>query len=239
MAHESITDKLRAILNIKDAIKAAIIFKGVEIKDSTLFEDYAQAIRSIEGGGGSSGNDVRSKVIGAISDFGLIISENFNISPLLVSNNTSEYPMEKMSDNDISTFWSAESNSSLGEWVIFNDNETFKDNEKIGFSVSWNNPWGECPYKIQTFAIPNSDVTKIQAGTLNFFDSNYYIVSKYEMNQFTGTDFVPLTTSLESFKELKQLLGTDDIKFGMLMFTYNGSVKIAECKGIKHRIVSL
>lgn len=58
MAHESITDKLRAILNIKEAIKNAIIFKGVEIKDSTLFEDYAQAIRNIEGGGGISGGAV-------------------------------------------------------------------------------------------------------------------------------------------------------------------------------------
>lgn len=77
MAHESITDKLRAILNIKEAIKNAIIFKGVEIKDSTLFEDYAQAIRNIEGGGGISGGavsylqpetDSRVKVIGVISN---------------------------------------------------------------------------------------------------------------------------------------------------------------------------
>lgn len=77
MAHESITDKLRAILNIKDAIKAAIIFKGVEIKDSTLFEDYAQAIRNIEGGGTVSGGvvsffqpetDSRVRVVGVISN---------------------------------------------------------------------------------------------------------------------------------------------------------------------------
>lgn len=77
MAHESITDKLRAILNIKEAIKNAIIFKGVEIKDSTLFEDYAQAIRNIEGGGGISGGavsyfqpetDSRVEVVGAISN---------------------------------------------------------------------------------------------------------------------------------------------------------------------------
>ena len=49
----STADKLNAILQTKEAIKQAIIAKGVEVEEGTVFADYASKIDSIEVGGGS------------------------------------------------------------------------------------------------------------------------------------------------------------------------------------------
>lgn len=47
-------DKLNKLIQTKADIKNAIIEKGGVVNDSTPFGDYAQAIRDISGGGGSS-----------------------------------------------------------------------------------------------------------------------------------------------------------------------------------------
>ena len=49
----STADKLNAILQTKEAIKQAIIAKGVEVEEGTVFADYPNKIASIEAGGGS------------------------------------------------------------------------------------------------------------------------------------------------------------------------------------------
>ena len=50
----STADKLNKLLETKQAIKQAIIDKGVEVSDDTVFADYPSKIDSIEGGGGNS-----------------------------------------------------------------------------------------------------------------------------------------------------------------------------------------
>ena len=50
----STADKLNKLLETKQAIKQAIINKGVEVADDTKFADYPAKIDSIEGGGGNS-----------------------------------------------------------------------------------------------------------------------------------------------------------------------------------------
>ena len=49
----STADKLHALFNTKEAIKQAIINKGVEVADDTVFADYADKISAIEVGGGT------------------------------------------------------------------------------------------------------------------------------------------------------------------------------------------
>lgn len=44
-------DKLQKLLETKDAIRQAIVSKGVEISDDTVFADYANKINEIEAGG--------------------------------------------------------------------------------------------------------------------------------------------------------------------------------------------
>ena len=46
-------DKLNKLLSTKAAIKQAIIDKGVEVSDDTIFADYPAKISAIEAGGGS------------------------------------------------------------------------------------------------------------------------------------------------------------------------------------------
>ena len=47
-------DKLNKLLETKQAIKQAIIDKGVDVSDDTVFADYPSKINNIEGGGGNS-----------------------------------------------------------------------------------------------------------------------------------------------------------------------------------------
>ena len=53
----STADKLNKLLETKQAIKQAIINKGVEVADDTKFADYPSKISSIESGGGEGGGD--------------------------------------------------------------------------------------------------------------------------------------------------------------------------------------
>lgn len=53
----STADKLNAILNTKQAIKQAIISKGVEVADDTKFADYPAKINAIQAGGGGISSD--------------------------------------------------------------------------------------------------------------------------------------------------------------------------------------
>ena len=50
----TIADKLNKILSTKEAIKQAIISKGVSVSDTDTFADYANKIESITTGGGSA-----------------------------------------------------------------------------------------------------------------------------------------------------------------------------------------
>ena len=50
-------DKLNAILNTKEAIKQAIIAKGVDIKEDTVFADYPGKIKDIQAGSGSGSDE--------------------------------------------------------------------------------------------------------------------------------------------------------------------------------------
>ena len=45
-------DKLQKLLETKEAIRQAIVSKGVEISDDTVFADYAHKIDEIEAGSG-------------------------------------------------------------------------------------------------------------------------------------------------------------------------------------------
>lgn len=49
----SITDKLQTLKNTKQAIKQALINKGVEVSDNDSFESYADKINSIQSGSGN------------------------------------------------------------------------------------------------------------------------------------------------------------------------------------------
>ena len=53
----STADKLNKLLETKQAIKQAIIDKGVEVTDDTKFADYPSKIASIESGSSSGGGD--------------------------------------------------------------------------------------------------------------------------------------------------------------------------------------
>ena len=53
----STADKLNKLLETKQAIKQAIIDKGVEVADDTKFADYPSKISSIESGSGEGGGD--------------------------------------------------------------------------------------------------------------------------------------------------------------------------------------
>lgn len=53
----TIADKLNAILNTKEAIKQAIIDKGVKVADDTVFADYPAKINEIQAGSGEGGSD--------------------------------------------------------------------------------------------------------------------------------------------------------------------------------------
>lgn len=52
----NITENLNKLIQTKSDIKDAIISKGVGVSDSDTFASYADKIRSIEGGGGTSGD---------------------------------------------------------------------------------------------------------------------------------------------------------------------------------------
>lgn len=52
----NITENLNKLIQTKSDIKDAIISKGVRVSDSDTFASYADKIRSIEGGGGTSGD---------------------------------------------------------------------------------------------------------------------------------------------------------------------------------------
>lgn len=228
-----IEDKLIQLTETKNRIKNAIIKKGGVVNDSTPFGDYAQAIEGISGGGASASPNVKSKIVGSNSTFELIVKRGFGVMPLVVSNDNSSYPMWNMSDGSTDTFWSAERNQSQGEWVIFNTFESFNDTDKITLSTCWNNPWGEYPSTVRTFVISTTEATSIQMGMLDFFNSNYHVIDTYTMDQFTGKNFVDGKLSTETVGELKQILGANTFCIGMLMFCNSGSVKIAECSGIK------
>lgn len=51
----TIADKLQKLLSTKEAIKQAIISKGVSVSDTDTFSSYASKIQQIEAGGGTSG----------------------------------------------------------------------------------------------------------------------------------------------------------------------------------------
>lgn len=48
-------DKLNKLLETKNAIKNALLDKGVEVSDADTFSSYADKISSIKSGGGASG----------------------------------------------------------------------------------------------------------------------------------------------------------------------------------------
>ena len=52
----STADKLNKLLETKQAIKQAIIDKGIEVADDTVFADYPALINSIEVGGEGGGD---------------------------------------------------------------------------------------------------------------------------------------------------------------------------------------
>lgn len=53
----TIADKLQKLLSTKEAIKQAIISKGVSISDTDTFFSYASKIKQIEAGGGTGGSE--------------------------------------------------------------------------------------------------------------------------------------------------------------------------------------
>ena len=62
-------DKLNKLLNTKAAIKQAIINKGVDVSDDTIFADYPAKISAIESGsGGGSGDSYYEELFNAITN---------------------------------------------------------------------------------------------------------------------------------------------------------------------------
>ena len=58
----TIANKLNKLLETKENIRQAIIDKGVEVSENTIFADYPSKINSIEAGGGDSGESVWNMV---------------------------------------------------------------------------------------------------------------------------------------------------------------------------------
>lgn len=50
-------DKLNGILNSKEAIRQAIISKGIDVPPSTVFADYASLILQIQSSSNSNSNN--------------------------------------------------------------------------------------------------------------------------------------------------------------------------------------
>lgn len=85
----STADKLNKLLATKTAIKQAIINKGVEVPDDTIFADYPAKISAIESGGGG-GNSYYETLWNTTTanntDYTYLFSNNYNISDLDLSN---------------------------------------------------------------------------------------------------------------------------------------------------------
>lgn len=69
MIMATINDKLTYLAGTKDAIKQAIINKGVTVEDNATFRSYADKIATIQGGGGETAKIDIANISFAYSDF--------------------------------------------------------------------------------------------------------------------------------------------------------------------------
>ena len=86
----TINDKLTYLAGTKDAIKQAIINKGVSVSDSDTFRSYASKISSIQSGGGET-----AKIDATKLKFGGSTFTHFDPSPFDFSNVTNYLEMFK------------------------------------------------------------------------------------------------------------------------------------------------
>ena len=167
-------DKLNKLLETKQAIKQAIIDKGVDVSDDTVFADYASKISEIEAGSGEGGVDPYYEYLWIRSTnnntnysylFFDYVGDTLDLSKLDTSKATDMsnmfYRCEKLTSLDVSNFNT--SNVKDMDYMFFNCNKlTSLDLSNFNTSnvTTMKYMFGNC-YALTSLDLSNFDTSKI------------------------------------------------------------------------------
>ena len=226
-------DKLNKLLSTKAAIKQAIIDKGVDVGEDTVFADYPNKIRSIESGGGatddfynmrtSNGTDLRNLFYG-------YLGSTLNINNLDTSQ---AYTMSSMFNScrnltslDLSNFNTSQVTDISGMFAYCNqltslDVSNFNTSQVTDMGSIFNG----C-YQLTSLDLSNFNTN--QVTNMNYMFSSCQSLTELDLSNFNTSQ---ITSTNNMFAECYSLqtLNLSNFDLSGLMDSWNAEMMFSGC----------